>query len=160
MGRRTRTKIPTSPNLLKPEIKPTEEVIEKKSEERSLAKKYFDRSAKDLQPLQEKENVRIRDWNNNEWKPAQVISKVHDRSYMVKTEEGRVKRRNRRDLMKTKEENIFQEKEEIPDEPEIRESKSPEIEMRRNQKPVNETATTRSGRAVKPNVRYKDFVKY
>ncbi|ROL43006.1 hypothetical protein DPX16_5559 [Anabarilius grahami] len=61
---------------------------------------YYDSSAKLLQPLVMDDVVRIRSDVN--WsKKATVMQEVAPRSYTVKTNDGQILRRNRRDLLKT-----------------------------------------------------------
>ena len=58
---------------------------------------YFDRCSKTLKPLNEKENILIRE--NHAWVPGQVIEKhPSPRSYIVKNEFGGEYRRNRKFL--------------------------------------------------------------
>ncbi len=65
-------------------------------------KQYYDAGARSLKPLQEHDMVRIR--TGKTWGlKAQVLKEVAPRSYHVLTEQGKVFRRNRRDLLKTAE---------------------------------------------------------
>jgi len=62
-------------------------------------KLYYDRAARHLQP----DVVRIR--NDENWsKKAVVMQEVAPRSFQVKTNDGQIFRRNRRDLLKTEKE--------------------------------------------------------
>lgn len=65
-------------------------------------KQYFDQGTRRRSDLLNGENVRIR--QDNKWQPATVIKK-HDqlRAYTGKTASGQVYRRNRRQLLKTRE---------------------------------------------------------
>ena len=70
-------------------------------------KTHFDVNAKDLPKLELGDTVRIQD--GEVWKPARVVA-VHSkapRSYMVDTPTGRVLRRNRRHLLRTREGDIL-----------------------------------------------------
>ncbi|KAL0150957.1 hypothetical protein M9458_053744 [Cirrhinus mrigala] len=64
---------------------------------------YYDRTTKHLQPLVRNDVVRIKDDEN--WsKKATVMQEVAPRSYTVKTNDGQIFRRNRRDLLRTEKE--------------------------------------------------------
>ena len=101
MSRRTRSNLPISENLLKPEA--PENTQEKLELIRKKQKFYYDRHSKPLTPLIEGDKVRIRPYNlnNKEWKPASVIKRLDQRSYEVLTENGKVLRRNRVDIRKS-----------------------------------------------------------
>uniref|UniRef100_A0A8C6T6T6 Integrase catalytic domain-containing protein n=1 Tax=Neogobius melanostomus TaxID=47308 RepID=A0A8C6T6T6_9GOBI len=65
-------------------------------------KRYYDKATKTLSPLAKDDVVRIQD--QNAWsRKATVLQEVGPRSYEVRTEDGNVLRRNRRNLLKTKE---------------------------------------------------------
>lgn len=100
MGRRTKTTLPSAPVLLKPQKLP-ENTTERLLEKHENQAQYYNRSTKPLPLLKPGEVVRMR--TQDGWTPAQV--KCHagkPRSYVVK-KHGRDYRRNRRDLMRTKE---------------------------------------------------------
>ncbi|KAL0153721.1 hypothetical protein M9458_050974 [Cirrhinus mrigala] len=64
---------------------------------------YYDRATKHLQPLARNDVVLIKDDEN--WsKKATVMQEVAPRSYTVKTNDGQIFRRNRRDLLRTEKE--------------------------------------------------------
>ena len=100
MGRRLKTKLPTSAHLLKPELhKDVHKQLKKRQEKQ---KYYYDRGAKDLPGLDHGETVRVR--VGTTWQPAVVQSDYNlPRSYVIRTPEGGVFRRNRRHLLKCKE---------------------------------------------------------
>uniref|UniRef100_A0A8C8DYN6 Integrase catalytic domain-containing protein n=1 Tax=Oryzias sinensis TaxID=183150 RepID=A0A8C8DYN6_9TELE len=100
MGRRLKTRLPTSVQLLKPQL--FDKVHHRIKERQLKQKQYFDRGAKRLPLLIEGEKVRVQ--VKNKWKPAVVVGE-HDkpRSVIIKTEDGNIYRRNRRHLMKTRE---------------------------------------------------------
>ena len=92
MGRRTRGTLLTSERLLKPQL--IQNVSHKLQEKRSKYKEHHDRGTKLQQPLSVGQKVLLRLKQRN-WKPAVVVSPgPTSRSYMVKTPEGRVLRRN------------------------------------------------------------------
>ena len=65
---------------------------------------YYNRGAKVLQPLQEGDVVRVRPFNRrSKWFKARVDQHVDVRSYNVRTEDGRLYRRNRSHLYKVPE---------------------------------------------------------
>ena len=101
MGRRLRTFISVTEEMLKPQLYDPEEVLPKLKERQRKQKVQHDRTAKELPPLKEGEVVRLK--KGNKWKPARVIQILPSpRSYQVETEKG-VYRRNRRHLLKTEE---------------------------------------------------------
>jgi len=96
LGRRTRTLIPTTESLLKPNFidgKAAKTDIKRKQ---LLQQKYFNRKAKDLPPLQEGDQVRLKPFvkSKGEWARGTVVRKLDERSYDVQNEHG-VVRRNR-----------------------------------------------------------------
>ena len=66
-------------------------------------KEYYNKGSKELEALEEGNTVRIKPQDGKEWKKAIVLKVLPYKSYIVKTESGREYRRNRRDLIKTKE---------------------------------------------------------
>ena len=161
MGRRVRTFIPVTEEMLKPQLYDPEKVLPKLTDRQRKQKVQHDRTAKELPPLKEGEVVRLKE--GNKWKPARVTQILPSpRSYQVETEK-RVYRRNRRHLLKTEEsqtpdvttEDVPMEIESdavpvatTPDNPETQ-----PVEM-----PV--TTTTRSGRTIREPERFKDHIKY
>ena len=101
-GHRTRTLIPTTSELLKPKI--VEDVSRKLFKRKQLQAKYYNISAKELPPLNNGEVVRVKPTDRSaRWYKARVEKQVDVRSYDVRTEDGRVFRRNRRHLRSSKE---------------------------------------------------------
>jgi len=105
-GRRTKTLLPTSNHLLKPKI--PKEVEDKLTLKKAKQAMYYDRGAKELEELLPGDLVRIQPQpsklrKRKEWTLARVEGKVDIRSYQVRTEDGRVYRRNRRHLRRTRE---------------------------------------------------------
>ena len=100
MGRRTRTLLPTSSELLKPKVIDTSVVTRRKQECAKKKKVYYDRQAKALPELSSGENVYVKLQNN--WQEAKINSSADEpRSYLVESD-GQIYRRNRKDIMKTK----------------------------------------------------------
>ena len=90
MGRKLRTLLPAFVEK------------EERSNKQSNQEKYYNLHAKDMEELEVGDNVRFRDNNSKTWEPAQIKQKLSNRSYIIKTNQG-VYRRNRRSLMKTQE---------------------------------------------------------
>ncbi|CAB3986058.1 Hypothetical predicted protein [Paramuricea clavata] len=104
MARRTKTLLPISDTLLKPSVIEPSEVTKRLSHYRQQSKKYYDRTAKPLPNLQKGDVVRVTDIKGKYMKKGTVISETsYPRSYMVNIN-GRNYRRNRRHLLKVKEE--------------------------------------------------------
>ena len=100
-GRRTRTLIPTTSELLKPKI--VEDVPGKLFKRKQLQAKYYNISAKELPPLNNGEVVRVKPTDRSgRWYKARVEKQVDVRSYDVRNEDGRVFRRNRKHLRSSK----------------------------------------------------------
>ena len=160
MGRRLRTFIPVTEDMLRPQLYDPEEVLPKLKERQSKQKVQHDRTAKKLPPLKEGEVVRLKE--GSKWKPARVTEILPSpRSYMVETEKG-VYRRNRRHLLKTEESQTPDvTTDDVPIE--IESDAAPVATTPDNQEtePVEMPATTtRSGRTVREPERFKDYIKY
>lgn len=101
MGRRTKTLLPTVPSLLLPSNINTDIHREQREiKQRKMCQKYINRPI--LKPLNLNDKVRIQPIENDNlpWKEAQVESKYNDRSYIVKTNDGKTYRRDRQHLRK------------------------------------------------------------
>lgn len=96
LSRRTRTLLPTKTSLLQPEIKDTTQALIDNQQRQSA---YFNRSARDLHTLNPGDGVRIQPVEPHAaWRRATVVRPVDHRSYLVRLDNGRVLRRNRRHL--------------------------------------------------------------
>lgn len=97
MGRQIRTKLPTQQSLLIPKITALEETRQNLQQRQMIQKRNYDQHSKPLCELQEGESILVQ--KDGEWKKA-VVVKPHSspRSYIVRTEDDAVYRRNRRDL--------------------------------------------------------------
>jgi hypothetical protein len=100
IGRKLRSTLPiANRNLLPRKIK---DVREQLLQRQITSKKFHDPSAKPLSDLNPTDTIRIH--KNNEWQPAVVMSRhAAPRSYHVITAEGAELRRNRSQLLQTKE---------------------------------------------------------
>ena len=101
MGRRTKTLIPTTSNLLKPETISPITVQQELQKNRGQQKLFYDRHAKPLKSLNAGDSVLMRS-KDGRWKPAKVtsINQTAPRSYNIMTPQGQHYRRNRKDLRK------------------------------------------------------------
>lgn len=103
-GRRTKTRLPTSNQLLKPKL--LEEVSQKLKLQKAKESLYYNKGAKELEELRPGDIVRLQlstsqTGKKKDWTQARVKGKVDIRSYQVRTEDGRVFRRNRGHLRHT-----------------------------------------------------------
>ncbi len=99
MNRRTKTQLPTTASLLQPR---TVYNHQQKLRPKAKQKKYFDRNAKDLPPLEEGDVVRMKPFQKGQhrWNEGIITRRLDERSYQVETEEGEY-RRNRVHLKAT-----------------------------------------------------------
>ncbi len=95
MGRRTRTMILTHRGLLLPQTPKCAKVVKGLQHRQLVSKKYYDRSGRDLPPLEVGDKVRICPNRENKWCSAEVLP----RSYVVQDESGSVYRRNRKQII-------------------------------------------------------------
>ena len=103
-GRRTKTRLPTSNQLLKPKL--PEEVSQKLKLQKAKESLYYNKGAKELEELRPGGIVRLQPSTSQtgkkkDWTQARVKGKVDIRSYQVRTEDGRVFGRNRGHLRHT-----------------------------------------------------------
>ncbi|GBO10475.1 hypothetical protein AVEN_222904-1 [Araneus ventricosus] len=99
-SRRLRTKLPVTNKLLNSEV--VNNVKGLLTKRQQIQKQFHDRSAKSLSKLNPGDNVRMQNMKNKTWEPAQVISIDKDlRSYTVKSESGKILKRNRKYLIKS-----------------------------------------------------------
>ena len=105
MGRRTKTLIPTTQNLLMPKTNPPEVDKSQLKEGQQIQAKYYNRSTKELPALSEGDVVRMKPFKlgAKSWPKAQVTARLDERSYTVEADNGAVYRRNRQHLKKTAE---------------------------------------------------------
>ena len=95
MSRRTRTTIPTTEVLLKPEV--ADGVYDNIKRKRQQAKAAFDKRATPLPELQVGEPVRLQPTNPKApWEKGSCVAKVGTRSFLIETECGDLLRRNRK----------------------------------------------------------------
>ena len=104
LGRRARTLLPMTSSLLKPSQIDTAFAKRRQRLKKSRSSWYYDKGAKDLNPLHEGDTVRIKPCilGQKTWKRGTVNTRLDERSYEVETESG-VLRRNRVYLNRTNE---------------------------------------------------------
>ena len=103
-GTRTKTRLPTSNQLLKPKL--LEEVSQKLKLQKAKESLYYNKGDKELEEPRPGDIVRLQPSTSQtgkkkDWTQARVKGKVDIRSYQVRTEDGRVFRRNRGHLRHT-----------------------------------------------------------
>ncbi len=105
LGRRTKTLLPTTAELLRPQTTNIESTKERKKIAQAKQAHYYNRHAKDLEALEEGDIVRMRPFQlgRKTWDKAMVKQRLDERSYEVETESGSTYRRNRVDLNRTAE---------------------------------------------------------
>ena len=135
--------------------------------------KWYNANARNLPELKIGDTVRIQ--GNKTWdRKAQVTEQCNTpRSFKVKTEDGRVLRRNRRDLLKTRESYVPRETSDFYDHDESTSSSkvSAPTQAASSETPPSQAANseiqdgpirpyyTRSGREVRPPRRFQDYTK-
>ncbi|GBL73729.1 Uncharacterized protein K02A2.6 [Araneus ventricosus] len=99
-NRRLKTKLPISNKLLNAEL--FNNIREKLIMKQNIQKFYYDKTAHPLSEFNQKENVRILNFKNKTWEPAEIVSKhkLHPRSYLVKDQFGKILRHNRKHIRK------------------------------------------------------------
>ena len=104
LGRCTRTLLPTSSNLLKPLGINVEKIKSDRNQRNQRSAKYYNIHAKDLEPLDVDEVVRIKPttMGRKELEKGIVKQRLDERSYEISTDTG-ILRRNRVDLNKSNE---------------------------------------------------------
>lgn len=170
MNRRTRTLLPTTKSLLKPEViseSRTREELERRQESQA---KYFNRGARDLTPLKEGDVVRMKPFQLGEkrWKKGVVVTRLDERSYIVDTPDGGSYRRNRLHLKKTPEPPPIPELQTTNPEPEIPEPQATEADvaaprLQPDQQPQQQSTMTtavpaRPQRARRPPAYLNDYI--
>ena len=106
MGRRTRTRLPTSNALLVPKNANNQTISRRLQYHRNKNKSYYDLHSRSLPKLSTNDSIRYR--TGKIWTPAKLISEGDNpRSFKIQTPRGRTIVRNRRHLLKTNE-NMFE----------------------------------------------------
>ena len=184
MGRRLRSNLPVVSSQLQPEVVHPELVKLKLKENKQTQKRYYDIGSRSLPPIQKREKARVQ--IQGKWEPVVVINDAKTpRSYIVRTESGKILRRNRKHLMKLQEQEL-----EVEDVPTASNTSGEEVNQREAevtdqrdteptgqetdqqdqmgvstaedppQAPALKLTTTRYGRVSKPPNRYQDFIQF
>lgn len=103
-GRRTKTQLPVTTGLLRPQGINPESTNERRKISQAKQAHYYNQHAKDLEALEEGDIVRMRPFqlNKKTWDKASVKRRLDDRSYEVESNDT-LYRRNRVDLKRTQE---------------------------------------------------------
>ncbi|XP_053376863.1 uncharacterized protein K02A2.6-like [Mercenaria mercenaria] len=101
MSRQLRSTLPVISEKLNPNVPDQQMIKGNLQRSKQISKGYYDMSTNKLKPLEIGEGVRLR--QGKQWLPAIVEKKVHDRSYIVTSENGGSYRRNRQHLLKSNE---------------------------------------------------------
>lgn len=102
MSRRLRSVLPSTKSQLQPEIVSYKDGHAKWQQRQQYQKRYYDTSSKPLPPLHSGECVRVQE--QGRWKPAVIIQPADtERSYILRTHDGQMYRRNLRHLRTTTE---------------------------------------------------------
>ena len=130
MGRRTRTLLPTTEKLLRPEI--PQSTGEKLTAGKEKQKKYYNKNTKKLSELHVGDNIRMRLPGDRRWSLGQCRRVLGHRSYEVVVNGARY-RRNRRQLRATAEPPAVDDNEPANHDEPVRESEAiaPAVEMNR-----------------------------
>ena len=150
MGRRTKTIVPTTFNLLKPAAMEHIECETRRTENKraKVAERHINR--RDLKS-QVGDTVRMQPIDNTcEWKEATVTQRLKSRTYDVTTSDGRNYRQNRVFLRSTRRNSTFNSYESLHH-PAASSSYPFNIPATAD-KTVTEPYTTRSGRVVRPRI--------
>jgi hypothetical protein len=112
LGRRTRTRLPTAESLLKPSALDPNQVTKDLMATKQKSKEWYDQHSKPLPKLSVGDTVRVRSQQHGTWEPARLLdsSDTLYRSHRVITPQGKVYRRNRRDILKTQEDHSIYDK--------------------------------------------------
>jgi hypothetical protein len=100
-SRRTRTLLPSAKKLLQPQT--CTDVKTKLIQKKAKQQQYYNRHTVELEELRSGDAVRFRAPRSNKWIKATVDSQIDVRSYRIRTETGKVYRRNRKQLRKSAE---------------------------------------------------------
>ena len=100
LGRRCKTQLPTTKELLKPQYVRAEAAVKKETRVgQAHQAKHYNKGTRDLSPLEEGDVVRVKPFRlgQKEWGKATVAKRHEERSYEVESANGTY-RRNRVDL--------------------------------------------------------------
>jgi len=170
MNRRLRTILPATDTYLRPSVPDHEQVSDMLDKRQQEQQKQYNKTAMQnpFPELKAGQPVRMQMQHGATWRPAVVVSKANEpRSYVVKTPDGAVYRRNRRMLRQTNESfNTPELLEDVEDEQQDDggEGLNEDEPLPNGQAEANHDANpapppvviTRYGRQVRPPMRYPD----
>ena len=177
LGRRTKTLLPTTSELLKPYGIPIENTKERRKIAQANQAHYYNQHAKDLQTLEEGDVVRMRPFQlgKETWDRAVVRKSLDERAYEIEANDHTY-RRNRVDLKKTAESVSPHDYESVPTTPDKPPMESSTANLPKEDIPLSAGTTASSpgtlqsgpvpGPAERPKrtlrepTRFKDFIKY
>lgn len=90
MGKRLRTKLPVSSQLLQPSCVPQEQIIASKEKSQQMQQYYYNQTAAELPPISQSDKVWVKDTlADKAWQPATVVSAGQSpSSFVVEKENG------------------------------------------------------------------------
>ncbi|XP_070193833.1 uncharacterized protein [Littorina saxatilis] len=101
MGRQLRSVLPATASQLQPKTINPQVVTARRQQRQAGQKKYYDRSSRPLPSLKTGDEVFVQLTPDDNWRPARVTAPAKTpRSYHVRTDDGRMFRRNRRFIQK------------------------------------------------------------
>jgi len=103
MGCQLKSKIPTSVTLLSPES--NIQIQDNLKLRQDKQKVYFDRQTRLLPDVHIGERVRVQ--RGDVWKPAVIIKRHEQPTFIIQTPDGKTYRRNRKHLLKTREKSLI-----------------------------------------------------
>ena len=142
-------------DLLNPQTVDSRRWRGRKEEQKSKIKNRYDQSARDLKQLDIGEHVQLLDMNSKRWTIKGVVhSKLPNRSYLIKTEYGEIRRRNRRHIRPLPQrQNVHIPSDDISDDDDKSSGSDhdeDDVDTPTTATPTSGSYTTRSGRRVKP----------
>ena len=155
LGRRTRTRLPIADKLLDTATSAAASSALSTAKERQAA--YYNRGAKERQPLSKGDTVRVKFDEKSDWRKAEVANVLPHRSYEVRFDDGTIRRRTSKHVRFSSEPPII-----VDDDSPPPNSKGPTPAARLNAPPpaaptsTHQIVTTRSGRVVRRPARYTD----
>ena len=98
-NRRVRSNLPMTDKLLDPQQIDSRRLRERRNKQKAKLKERYDLRARDLPELNIGDRVQLLDMNSNKWTVKGVVKKkLPNRSYLIETESGEIRRRNRRHI--------------------------------------------------------------
>ena len=101
MGRKIRSFLPTPTNQCVPIVINNQEIRSQLEQQKNNQKNKYDMHSRALKPLEQGKTVRFQKAGTGQWKPGIVTHTNKDRSYTVKTPDGALYGRNRRNIIHT-----------------------------------------------------------